>query len=147
MGYLWTGQHSTFMGRIVTTFERTYIADKSTWEEPQDPYYSVTAEIPEACGSVLREFGLDPEHAVILNGHTPVKLPKGQQPVRGGGRRYVLDGGFCRAYRTTTGIAGYTMIDDADGVRLLTHTDFAGLEAFLERGSGIEHSTQWLQRA
>ena len=144
MGFFWTGWQSTFMGRVVKTFERTYIADESTWKEPQDPYYELTNDDPELCGRILEEFGLDPSTGVIVNGHTPVKLPKGQSPVRSDGRRLVIDGGFCKAYRKSTGIAGYTLIDDAAGVRLVTHGDFPGLDAVLDEGADMTHEAQAL---
>lgn len=144
MGFFWTGWQSTFMGRVVKTFERTYLEDESTWKEPQDPYFALTNDDPAPCELVLREFGLDPTTGVIVNGHTPVKLPKGQTPVRGGGRRLVIDGGFCRAYRKSTGIAGYTLVDDARGVRLVTHGDFPGLDAVLDEGADMGHEAQVL---
>ncbi|MBM7000465.1 fructose-bisphosphatase class III [bacterium] len=144
MGFFWTGWQSTFMGRVVKTFERTYLTDTATWAEPEDPYYALTNDDPAACGVVLRAFGCDPERDVIVNGHTPVKLPKGQRPVRGGGRRYVIDGGFCRAYRKSTGIAGYTLIDDDEGVRLVTHGEFAGLDAALDDHADVSHESERL---
>ena len=144
-GFFWTGWQSTFMGRVVKTFERTYIEDQSTWKEPEDPYFALTNEDAAACGRVLAEFGLNPETGVIVNGHTPVKLPKGQTPVRGGGRRYVIDGGFCRAYRKSTGIAGYTLVDDAREVRLVTHGEYPGREAALA-GADMTHETEVLVR-
>ena len=144
MGFFWTGWQSTFMGRVVKTFERTYLTDTTTWAEPEDPYYALTNDDPAACGVVLRAFGCDPERDVIVNGHTPVKLPKGQRPVRGGGRRYVIDGGFCRAYRKSTGIAGYTLIDDDEGVRLVTHGEFAGLDAALDDHADVTHESERL---
>ena len=144
MGFFWTGWQSTFMGRVVKTFERTYIADESTWREPQDPYYTLTNDAPELCGRILAEFGLAPKTGVIVNGHTPVKLPKGQLPVRSDGRRLVIDGGFCKAYRKSTGIAGYTLIDDAMGARLVTHGDFPGLDAVLDEGVDMTHEEQVL---
>lgn len=144
MGFFWTGWQSTFMGRVVKTFERTYLEDESTWKEPQDPYFSLTNDDPAPCELVLREFGLDPTTGVIVNGHTPVKLPKGQAPVRGEGRRLVIDGGFCRAYRKSTGIAGYTLVDDAYGTRLVTHGDFPGLDAVLGEGADMGHEVQVL---
>ena len=144
MGFFWTGWQSTFMGRVVKTFERTYIADESTWKEPQDPYYALANDDPELCGRILEEFGLDPKTGVIVNGHTPVKLPKGQSPVRSDGRRLVIDGGFCKAYRKSTGIAGYTLIDDASGTRLVTHGDFPGLDAVLDGDADMGHSGQVL---
>ena len=145
VGFFWTGWQSTFMGRVVKTFERTYLEDKSTWVEPEDPYFALTNEGAAACGRVLAEFGLEPETGVIVNGHTPVKLPKGQAPVRGGGRRYVIDGGFCRAYRKSTGIAGYTLVDDAREVRLVTHGEYPGREAALA-GADMTHETEVLVR-
>ncbi|MBS5450547.1 MAG: fructose-bisphosphatase class III [Coriobacteriia bacterium] len=144
MGFFWTGWQSTFMGRVVKTFERTYIADESTWKEPQDPYYTLTNDDPELCGRILAEFGVDPQAGVIVNGHTPVKLPKGQLPVRSEGRRLVIDGGFCKAYRKSTGIAGYTLIDDANGARLVAHGDFPGLDAVLNEGADTTHEEQVL---
>ena len=78
MGFLWAGWQSTFAGRVVKTFERTYIEDQTTWKEPQDPYYALTRDDPAPCATVLAEFGVDPERGFIVNGHTPVKLPKGE---------------------------------------------------------------------
>ena len=144
-GFFWTGWQSTFMGRVVKTFERTYLEDKSTWVEPEDPYFALTNDDAAACGRVLAEFGLSPRTGVIVNGHTPVKLPKGQAPVRGGGRRYVIDGGFCHAYRKSTGIAGYTLVDDAEGVRLVTHGEYPGREAALA-GEDMTHEAETLVR-
>ena len=131
MGFLWAGWQSTFAGRVVKTFERTYIEDQATWKEPQDPYYALTRDDPAPCATVLAEFGVDPERGFIVNGHTPVKLPKGESPVRGAGLRLVIDGGFCRAYRKTTGIAGYTLVRDAWGLRLVTHGEFSSLDAVM----------------
>ncbi len=145
MGFLWTGWQSTFMGRVVKTFERTYIDDKSTWVEPEDPYYALTNEDPLPARMILEEFGLDPDHAVIVNGHTPVKLPKGQSPVRAGGLRLVIDGGFCRAYRKSTGIAGYTLIDDELGVRLVTHGEFTSVDDLFALHADVAHTSEQLQ--
>ncbi len=141
MGQLWCGWQSTFAGRVVKTFERTYIEDKETWKEPEDPYYALTREDAAPCAAVLGEFGVDPERGVIVNGHTPVKLPKGERPVRGGGRRLVIDGGLCAAYRKTTGIAGYTLVREGSGaLRLVTHGEFPGLNAVLGGTADVGHS-------
>ena len=142
MGFLWTGWQSTFAGRRVKTFERTYLADESTWKEPEDPYYALTkGEDPSAARLVLAEFGVDPARGRIVNGHTPVKLPKGQRPVRSAGQRLVIDGGFCKAYRKATGIAGYTLVDEPEGLRLVTHGDFPGLEAVFA-GEDMAHESE-----
>ena len=143
MGQLWCGWQSTFAGRVVKTFERTYIEDKETWKEPEDPYYALTRTDSAPCAAVLGEFGVDPESGVIVNGHTPVKLPKGELPVRGGGRRVVIDGGLCSAYRKTTGIAGYTLVREASGeLRLVTHGEFPGRDAVLGGLADIGHSCE-----
>ena len=67
---------------------------------------------------ILTEFGLDPDTGHIINGHTPVKAVKGESPVKANGRLFVIDGGFCKAYQKTTGIAGYTLIYSSHGIRL-----------------------------
>ena len=142
MGYLWCGWQSTFAGRIVKTFERTYIVDEETWKEPEDPYYALTKTDAAPCATVLTAFGLDAHEGRIVNGHTPVKLPKGQVPVRGGGLRVVIDGGLCKAYRKSTGIAGYTLVRAADGAfRLVTHGEFPGLAAAVA-GADMTHSAE-----
>ena len=51
---------------------------------------------------ILKEFGLDIKGAHIINGHTPVKVVKGEAPIRAGGKLIVIDGGLCRDYHKTT---------------------------------------------
>ena len=38
----------------------------------------------------------------------------------------MIDGGFCKAYQKTTGIAGYTLIFNSACYRLVAHQSFAG---------------------
>ena len=59
MWYLWIGFNSPASGRVVRTFERAYIADKSTWVEPMDPYYTLTTS-SSVCDDIMREFGVVP---------------------------------------------------------------------------------------
>ena len=106
MWYLWCGRYSPLSGRVVKTFERTYLTDRFTWQEPRDPYFRLT-EKPEVARRILMEFGADPVHGHIINGHTPVHAADGESPVKAGGLLVVIDGGFCQAYHRTTGIAGY----------------------------------------
>lgn len=146
MGQLWCGWQSTFAGRVVKTFERTYIEDASTWKEPEDPYYALTRSDGAPCRRILEDFGVDSTTGYIVNGHTPVKLPKGETPVRGEGHRLVIDGGLCSAYRKATGIAGYTLLVDAGGgLRLVAHEEFPGLEAVQERGADCDHRVERLR--
>lgn len=134
MWYLWCGLGSPLSGRNIKTFERTFVADKSTWVEEQDPYFELTNR-PDVCDHVLAEFGLYGPRCHIINGHTPVASSHGESPIRGGGKRLVIDGGFCRAYHHKTGIAGYTLIVDARGMRIKAHRPFDSIvDVVADRG-------------
>ena len=134
MWYLWCGLGSPLSGRNIKTFERTFVADKSTWAEEQDPYFELTNR-PDVCDHVLAEFGLYGPSCHIINGHTPVESSHGESPIRGGGKRLVIDGGFCRAYHHKTGIAGYTLIVDAHGMRIKAHRPFESIgDVVADRG-------------
>ncbi len=145
MWYLWCGRFSPLSGRVVKTFERTYFADRSTWEEPRDPYFSHT-EDPAMCARVLEEFGADVERGVIINGHTPVHAVAGESPVKAGGRLVVIDGGFCQAYHSTTGIAGYTLIADPEGMRIKAHRPFGSIADVLDLNADIVSDDDRFQR-
>ncbi len=140
MWYLWIGFKSPVSGRLVKTFERSYIADKSTWAEPMDPYFTLTKDVP-ACDAIMREFRLMPGTGHIINGHTPVKAAEGEQPIRADGRLLVIDGGFCTAYHPKTGIAGYTLISSSRGMRLKAHEAFKSVEEALTRNADIQSET------
>ena len=141
MWYLWCGSNSPLSGRVVKTFERTFIEDKSTWEEPKNPYYEYQSSEP-VCRMLLREFGLYSENSHIINGHTPVHVNQGENPLKAHGRLLVIDGGFCKAYQKTTGIAGYTLIFNSHGMRLKSHQPFSGMEAALEENMDIDSESQ-----
>ena len=128
--WLWAGRNSPIFGRDrMTTFERRFIRDESSWTEPKNPYYTHYND-PAACGMLLKEFGLNGPHCHIINGHVPVKAKKGESPIKGGGKLIVIDGGFCKAYQPTSGIAGYTLIFNSRNMRIVSHHPFAGrLEA------------------
>ncbi len=124
--WLWTGRNSPIFGRDrMTTFERRFIADPDTWTEPKNPYYTYYQD-PAVCDALLKEFGLEGPHCHIINGHVPVKVKKGESPIKGGGKLLVIDGGFSRAYQSTSGIAGYTLIYNSRHYRMVSHQPFAG---------------------
>lgn len=141
MWYLWCGLYSPLFGRVIKTFERTYIEDESTWEEPRNPYYVYNRQ-EKTVNMILHEFGLYSERSHIINGHTPVHVTKGESPVRAGGKLYVIDGGFCKAYQKATGIAGYTLIFNSHGFRLKTHMPFLSIEKALEENADIHSRSQ-----
>lgn len=124
--WLWTGRNSPIFGRDkMTTFERRFIADPDTWVEPKNAYYTYYQD-PAVCDALLKEFGLEGPHCHIINGHVPVKVKKGESPIKGGGKLLVIDGGFSRAYQSTSGIAGYTLIYNSRHYRMVSHQPFAG---------------------
>ncbi len=150
MWYLWIGFKSPASGRLVRTFERAYIADKTTWQEPMDPYFTLTNS-PSVCDDIMREFDVKPMACSptghIINGHTPVKTTKGEQPIRADGKLLVIDGGFCRAYHPKTGIAGYTLISSSRGCRLKSHRAFTTVAEALTRNVDIESETNRFDEA
>ena len=128
MWYLWLGGDSPLFGKEkMTTFERLFIADKASYKEPTRPYYKLIKE-RAACEKILKEFGLDPRTAKILNGHVPVKIKDGESPIKGGGLLYVIDGGISKAYQKQTGIAGYTFIFNSRFMALAEHKPYSPLQ-------------------
>ena len=122
MWWLWCGKDSPLFGKSrLTFFERTFI-DPSISEaaELYDPYYTLSTS-EEVCGQILSEFGLDPLHGHIINGHVPVHQREGECPVKASGRLFIIDGGISKAYRVKTGIAGYTLIYDSHSLQLAEH--------------------------
>ena len=136
MWYLWCGDDSPLCGRKIKTFQRFMIEDPESWHEPRNSYYVHTSS-PEVCMKILREFGLNGEQGRIINGHTPVLVSHGESPVKAGGRLVVIDGGFCKAYQKTTGIAGYTLISNSHVLRLMSHEPFTTLQEAAETGADI----------
>ncbi len=144
MYFLWCGRLSPVSGREFKTFERAFIADESTWKEPSDPYFKYINR-EETCAMVLQEFGLDPERGHIINGHVPVKVKKGETPVKAGGKAIIIDGGFCKAYHSKTGISGYTLISNSRGLRLLQHQKIADVREALRENQDIESVSETVE--
>ncbi|WP_066369010.1 fructose-bisphosphatase class III [Neobacillus fumarioli] len=135
--YLWTGEYSSLFGkRAMTTFERYFIKDKETHKEFKNPYYRLR-EKEEICRKILTEFGLNPDEGHIINGHTPVKEIKGENPIKANGKMIVIDGGFSKAYQSTTGIAGYTLLYNSYGMQLVAHEKFSSKKDVLLKGSDV----------
>lgn len=135
--YIWTGPNSPVFGKDkMTTFERYFIADKETHVETKNSYYRLLDK-DEVINRILVEFGLDTQHSHIVNGHVPVELKKGESPIRCGGKLLIIDGGFSRAYQSKTGIAGYTLVANSHGMRLVAHEPFESMEAAVQKESDI----------
>lgn len=141
MWYIWSNENSPVYGKEkMATFERYFMDDVHLKEERKDDYYRLV-EREDICDLIIREFGLDPETAHIINGHMPVRPKLGESPIKGNGKLLIIDGGFSRAYQETTGIAGYTLVYNSYGLRLVTHKPFESLEKAIIEETDI-HSDQ-----
>ena len=140
--YLWSGPLSPMFGKDkMATFESYFIADKATHKETKNPYFSLI-HTPAFCQRVLAEFGVDPATGMIVNGHVPVKIEQGEQPLKASRQAITIDGAFSEAY----GDRGYTLILDYDGTRLAEHSHFESVTEALTQGADIIPKMQEVQR-
>ena len=144
--WLWAGRNSPIFGRDrMTTFERRFIADEATWAEPKNAYYTYYQD-RRVCDRLLLEFGLKGEHCHIINGHVPVKVRKGESPIKGGGKLIVIDGGFSRAYQSTSGIAGYTLIYNSRHYRIVSHQPFTSKWNAVHKNDDIRNDSEIFEK-
>lgn len=137
MWYIWAGPNSPVFGKDkMATFERYFIADETTHKETKCAYYRML-DNEEVIASILREFGQHPDYSRIVNGHVPVEVKKGATPIHCGGKLLVIDGGFSKAYQGKTGIAGYTLVSNSHGLRLVAHNPFEAADAAIKSESDI----------
>lgn len=135
--YIWAGPNSPVFGKDkMATFERYFIEDKETHKEIKNSYYSLL-DNEEVLNRILEEFGLDTHKSHIINGHVPVELKKGESPIKCDGKLLIIDGGFSKAYQSKTGIAGYTLVANSHGMRLVAHEPFESTEAAILHESDI----------
>ncbi len=126
--YIWTAPNSPLYGRAkMATFERYFLDDEDVKVEPKNAYYNLINE-PKIADKILKEFGLEGNGVHIINGHVPVHRMRGESPVKSDGKVIVIDGGFSKAYRSRTGIAGYTLIYNSYGLTLTAHEPFVSAE-------------------
>jgi len=145
--FLWCGKDSPLCARKkIATFERLLIDAPETWGEPKNAYYQCWND---ECivQKILEEFSLGGEHSHIINGHVPVQYKKGEDPIKANGKLILIDGGFCRAYQKTTGIAGYTLIYNADGMRISAHEPFRGVQDAINNNTDILSETVIFEQA
>ena len=136
--YLWCGKNSPMFGRSkMTTFENVLLDEKSLKVEGKDYYYKYQ-EDSKVADAILAEFGLEGPKCRIINGHVPVKVIDGEQPIKAGGKIIDIDGGFARAYHSKTGIAGYTMVYSSRGLSLRAHQPFTSLQDVVYNNKDIE---------
>ncbi len=131
--YLWSGPMSPLFGKDrIATLERDFITDKQSHHETKNPYFALIHEAA-FCEKVLREFGVDPDRGLIVNGHVPVKIEKGESPLKRSGKAITIDGAFSEAY----GDHGYTLVLEADRTFLALHHHFESVESAIRDGVDI----------
>ncbi|MFA9399023.1 MAG: fructose-bisphosphatase class III, partial [Clostridiaceae bacterium] len=147
MWFLWCGKNSPQFGKLkMSTFERYFIEDESSYLEGKIPYYKYRNEESTA-DKILNEFGLIPNSSHIINGHIPVKTKNGENPVKAGGKIIVIDGGFCKAYQPKTGIAGYTLIYNSYGILLTSQQPFVSTEIAITEDKDMIFSSKIIKKS
>jgi fructose-1,6-bisphosphatase-3 len=131
--YLWCGPRSPLFGKDrITTLENDLVDDPATHVETKNPYFHLIHEAA-FCERVLAEFGADPQRGLIVNGHVPVKIDKGESPLKRSGKAITIDGAFSEAI----GDHGYTLVLEPDRTFLAKHHHFDSVEAAVRDGVDI----------
>ena len=140
--YLWCGPDSPLFNKSkMSTFERYFIADKETHHEEKGNYFKLRDQETTA-DRILDAFGVTGENRHIINGHVPVHVTKGENPIKANGKLIVIDGGFSQAYHKETGIAGYTLVYHSRGLQLVQHEPFTSTNDAILQGTDIVSTTQ-----
>lgn len=144
--YLWEGPLSPLFGKEkMATFENMFIEDKEAGRERKNHYYDEVEDV-KVVDKIMREFGVDPKTAHIINGHVPQEVKKGDSPIKCGGKLLIIDGGFAAAYHEKTGIAGYTLVCNSYGLRLVIHEKWTNALDVIEKDSDIVSDTIQVER-
>lgn len=130
--YLWCGPLSPLFGKDkMATFETALIADKATHKEHKNAYFDLMHDA-DFIRRVGRQFGMG-DDVLVVNGHVPVKIEKGEQPVKRGGNAITIDGAFSQAY----GDRGYTLVLKPGAIELAEHAPFKGVQAAIQQDADI----------
>lgn len=136
--YLWCGPDSPLFDKSkMATFERYFIADKSTHIEEKGNYFKLR-DNEQIVDGIMNAFGVYGENRHIINGHVPVHVCKGENPVKANGKLMVIDGGFSQAYHKETGIAGYTLVYHSRGFVLVQHEPFTSTADAIQKCTDIK---------
>jgi fructose-1,6-bisphosphatase-3 len=131
--YLWCGARSPLFGKDrIATFEIDLVAEAETHTENKNPYFHLIHDVA-FCDKVLAEFGADTARGIIVNGHVPVKIDKGESPLMRSGKAITIDGAFSQAY----GDHGYTLLLEPGRTALAKHHHFESVEAAVRDGIDI----------
>jgi len=142
--YLWCFSGSPLFGKKnIITFETLFLSkkDRKDFKETKNSYYSLITQ-KEFCLKILNEFNIQSDKSIIINGHIPVKVKAGESPIKAGGKYIVIDGGLSEAYHRVTGIAGYTLVYNSHGLKLVAHNVFTSKEDAIKNNTDISHEVK-----
>ena len=146
MWYLWCGPDSPLFGKKkMATFERYFIDNKELHKEENNSYFDYRDSV-EVTKMILKDFDLNPEKSHIVNGHVPVKVKKGESPIKAEGKVIVIDGGMSKAYQSVTGLAGYTLIYNSYGLVIVAHQKFRSKRMAIEEGMDMISEATYLEK-
>lgn len=140
--FLWCCPISPLYGKEnIATFERYFLKkeDNTAIHESKNAYYRYIND-EKYVEKIMREFDLDPKEGIVINGHMPVKIIKGESPLKANGKLLIIDGGMSKAYQHVTGIAGYTLTSSSKALRLVAHQPFESKEKAIRENTDIIHS-------
>ena len=141
MWFIWSNEKSPLFGKDkMTTFERYFLREASLKAEHKNAYYSLIDD-ESVVKRIFAEFGIDFETGHIVNGHVPVKLKDGESPIHCKGKVLIIDGGLSKAYQSVTGIAGYTLVSNSRGMKLVALEPFVSVEDAVKNEYDIHSST------
>lgn len=142
--FLWCAPTSPLFGKDkMATYERYFIDDSATHKESYTPFYKCL-DNEQMTDIILEHFGLSPEHGHIICGHVPVKIIKGENPIKANGKLICIDAGFAKAYQKETGIAGCTLTFNSYGMNLIMHEPFESIEKSITEGLDIKSETRFV---
>ena len=145
--YLWCGKDSPLFDKSkMATFERYFLKEKETHTEEKGNYFK-KREDAKIVDRILDSFGLTGDNRHIINGHVPVHVMSGENPIKADGKLMVIDGGFSQAYHKETGIAGYTLVYHSRGFELVQHEPFTNTSDAIQRGTDIKSTIQIVEMA
>ncbi|NQX00801.1 fructose-bisphosphatase class III, partial [bacterium] len=139
--YLWAGPLSPLFGKDrMATFETYFIEDPATHQEVAGPWFRWIHDAA-FCDQIARDMGVSAD-GLLVNGHVPVKVDLGENPLKRGGNAVTIDGAFSEAY----GDRGYTLILGPEGESLAEHHSFPDPETAVREGIDIIPKMTQLRR-
>ena len=135
--YLWQGKKSPLFGKdSMKTFERYFIKDKATHKETENSYFTLR-EDKDILKNIYDEFNIDFATSKIINGHVPIDISVGGNPIKADGRIYSIDGGMSKQYSAKINIGGYTLVSDSYKLFLISHDRFDTKEKLISKEKDI----------